>query len=170
MTTGILPKPRQSPPHLRGKAQVREIPRRLGPLSNLTLGPLIDWLRHRRRVHRWSPDLASGRRGEDLAHRFLRKQGFTIVARNYRLASGLAEADVIGWQGGELVFVEVKTRRSTEFGPPDRAVGEEKRIHIRRVAREYARKTNTPMDRVRFDLVNVILSDPPELEWLRGAF
>ena len=134
------------------------------------LGTLFDWLRHRKRLHVWSPDLASGRRGEDLAHRYLQRQGFTIVARNYRLSSGSAETDVIGWQGGELVFVEVKTRRSAEFGPPDRAVGEEKRQHIRRAAREYARKTNTPMDRVRFDLVNVILSDRPEIEWLRGAF
>ena len=134
------------------------------------LGRFFDWLRHRKRLTRWKPDLASGRRGEDLAHRYLKRQGFTIVARNYRLSSGSAEADVIGWQGGELVFVEVKTRRSAEFGPPDRAVGEEKRAHIRRAAREYARKTNTPMDRVRFDLVNVILTDPPELEWLRGAF
>ncbi len=133
-------------------------------------GTLFDWLRHRKRLHVWSPDLASGRRGEDLAHRYLQRHGFTIVARNYRLSSGSAETDVIGWQGGELVFVEVKTRRSAEFGPPDRAVGEEKRRHIRRAAREYARKTNTPMDRVRFDLVNVILSDRPEIEWLRGAF
>jgi putative endonuclease len=133
-------------------------------------GRFFDWLRHRSRLRRGSPDKARGRRGEDLAHRYLQRQGFTIVARNYRLASGSAEADVIGWQGGELVFVEVKTRRSAEFGPPDRAVGEEKRRHIRRAAREYARKTNTPMDRVRFDLVNVILTDPPELEWLRGAF
>jgi putative endonuclease len=139
-------------------------------LGSSLLGRLFDWLRHRRRVRRWTPDLASGRRGEDLAHRFLRRQGFTIVARNYRLSSGSAEADLIGWQGGELVFVEVKTRRSAEFGPPDRAVGEEKRTHVRRAAREYARKTNTPMDRVRFDLVNVILSEPPKLEWLRGAF
>lgn len=92
------------------------------------------------------------------------------MARNYRLSSGSAETDVIGWQGGELVFVEVKTRSTAAFGPPDRAVGEEKRSHMRRAAREYARKTNTPMDRVRFDLVNVILGDRPEIEWLRGAF
>src|SRR5262249_34880488 len=110
------------------------------------LGRFFDWLRHGKRSRVWSPDLASGRRGEDLAHRFLKRQGFRIAARNYGLSSGAAEADVMGWQGGELVFVEVKTGRSAEFGPPDRAVGEEKRSHMLRAAREYARKTNTPMD------------------------
>lgn len=134
------------------------------------IGSFFDWLRHRARSRRWSPDLALGRRGEDLAHRYLRRKGFKIVARNYRLPSGSAEADLIAWDGGELVFVEVKTRRSGEYGPPDRAVGEEKRTHLLRVAREYARKTDTPWDRVRFDLVSVILADPPQLEWLRGAF
>ena len=99
----------------------------------------------------------------------LRRKGFKIVARNYRLGSGDAEADVIGWHGEELVFVEVKTRRSAEHGPPDRAVGEDKREHLRRVAREYARKSNTPLESVRFDLVSVILTNPPQLEWLPGA-
>jgi putative endonuclease len=134
------------------------------------IGVFFDWLRHRARSRRWSSDLALGRRGEDLAHRFLRRKGFTIVARNYRLASGDAEADLIAWEGEELVFVEVKTRQTAAFGPPDRAVGEEKRVHLQRVAREYARKTNTPWERVRFDVVSVILHDPPELHWLRGAF
>jgi putative endonuclease len=134
------------------------------------IGAVFDWLRHRARRRRWSADLAVGRRGEDLAHRLLRRKGWTIVARNYRLASGDAEADVIAWDGDELVFVEVKTRRSREYGPPDRAVGEEKRAHLRRIAREYARKSNTPWERVRFDLVSVILADPPELDWTPGAF
>jgi Holliday junction resolvase-like predicted endonuclease len=49
-------------------------------------------------------------------------------------------------------------------------VGEEKRQHLRRVAREYVRKTNTPWDQVRFDVVSVILANPPEVEWLPGAF
>ncbi len=130
----------------------------------------FDYLRHLARKRRWSADLATGRHGEDLAHRYLKSKGFTIVARNYRLSAGDAEADVIGWQGDELVFVEVKTRQSGEYGPPDRAVGEEKRQHLRRVAREYVRKTGTQWDQVRFDVVSVILADPPEVEWLPGAF
>jgi putative endonuclease len=124
----------------------------------------LDWLRHVRR------EPIAGRRGEDLAHRFLRRQGFTIVARNYRLSAGDAEADLIAWEGEALVFVEVKSRETSEYGPPERAIGEEKRAHLKRVAREYTRKTETPWERVRFDVVTVILSRPPRLELIRAAF
>jgi len=134
-----------------------------------TLGTLFDRLRHLRRRRIWSPDQAAGRRGEDLAHRFLRRQKFTIVARNYRLPSGDAEADLVAWEGGDLVFVEVKSRETAEFGPPERAVGEEKRRHLLRVAREYTRKTQTPWEQVRFDVVTVILSKPPQLTLYRQA-
>jgi putative endonuclease len=134
------------------------------------IGEFFDWLRDVRRRRAWSADLATGRRGEDLAHRFLRKRGFTIVARNYRLASGDAEADIIAIEGDDLVIVEVKARSSAEFGPPDRAIGEEKRAHLVRVARAYAKKTETPWEQVRFDMVTVILKSPPEIEHYRDAF
>ena len=130
----------------------------------------LDWLRHVRRKHVLSPDLALGRRGEDLAHRFLRRQGFTIVARNYRLAAGDAEADIIAWEGEDLVIVEVKTRESAEHGPPDRAVGPDKQRHLLRVAREYARGSDTPWERVRFDVVSVVMGRRPEITLFRRAF
>jgi putative endonuclease len=134
------------------------------------IGQALDWLRHARRARTWSADQALGRRGEDLAHRFLRRQGFTIVARNYRLASGDAEADLIAWDGETLAIVEVKTRESSAYGPPERAVGPEKQRRLIRVAREYARKTDTPWDRVRFDVVTVVLASAPQLVLLRSAF
>ncbi len=133
------------------------------------IGTIIDRLRDARRRKLWSADLAAGRRGEDIAHRFLRRQGFKIVARNYRLAAGDAEADLIAWDRETLVIVEVKSRASDEFGPPERAIGEEKRAHLLRVAREYTRKTDTPWERVRFDVVTVILSDPPRVTHFPGA-
>jgi putative endonuclease len=134
------------------------------------ISEFFDWLRDVRRRRVWSADLAMGRRGEDLAHRYLRKRGFTIVARNYRLAMGDAEADIIAREGEELVIVEVKSRATDEFGPPDRAVGEEKQSHLVRVARAYARKTDTPLEQIRFDVVGVILSSPPRIEHERDAF
>jgi putative endonuclease len=134
------------------------------------IGEFFDWVRDLRRRRVWTADLAAGRRGEDLAHRFLRKRGFTIVARNYRLASGDAEADIIAIEGDDLVIVEVKARTTAEFGPPDRAIGEEKRAHLVRVARAYAKKTETPWEQVRFDMVTVILKSPPEIEHHRDAF
>jgi putative endonuclease len=130
----------------------------------------LDSLRDARRRRTWDRDKASGRRGEDLAHRFLRKQGYTIVARNYRLSSGDAEADLIARHGEDLVIVEVKTRATDEFGPPEQAVNPEKRRHLMRVAREYARKTNTPWEHMRFDIVSIVLREPPQITLLRAAF
>jgi putative endonuclease len=131
---------------------------------------ILDQLRHARRSRIWDRDKASGRRGEDLAHRFLRKQGYTIVARNYRLSSGDAEADLIAREGEDLVIVEVKTRATDEYGPPEQAVNPEKRRHLMRVAREYARKTDTAWEQVRFDIVSIVLREPPEITLLKAAF
>src|SRR5579863_773765 len=127
----------------------------------------FDWLRHLARRRKWTPSQALGRRGEDLAHRFLRRRGYIIVARNYRLSSGDGEADLIAWDGDTLVFVEVKSRGRADFGPPERAIGEEKRRHLLRIAREYTRKTETPWDRIRFDVVSVVLSKHPAIELYR---
>ncbi len=134
------------------------------------LGVFFDWLRHLGRRRRWTPTLALGRRGEDLAHRFLRRQGYTIVARNYRLPTGDGEADLIAWEGDTLVIVEVKARQSDEYGPPDRAVGDDKRAHLRRLARAYARKTDTPWERVRCDVVTVVFEGGSQLQLVRNAF
>lgn len=129
----------------------------------------FDWLRHLARRRKWTAAQALGRRGEDLAHRFLRAKGFIVVARNYRLSSGDAEADLIARDGLTLVFVEVKSRKTDDFGPPDRAIGEEKRAHLLRIAREYTRKTETPWDRIRFDVVTVVFTKPPKIELIRNA-
>jgi putative endonuclease len=134
------------------------------------IGTILDRMRDARRRRVWDRDLAAGRRGEDLAHRFLRREGFVIVARNYRLSSGEAEADLIAHEGEDLVIVEVKTRETAEYGPPERAVNPEKQRHLIRVAREYARKTNTPWERVRFDVVSIVMRDKLEITLLRGAF
>jgi len=134
------------------------------------MGVFSDWLRHLARRRRWTPTQALGRRGEDLAHRFLRRQGYIIVARNYRLAAGDGEADLIAWDGDTLVIVEVKARRSDEYGPPDRAVGDDKRVRLRRLARAYARKTDTPWERVRCDVVTVVFAGGPQLQLVRNAF
>ncbi len=92
------------------------------------------------------------------------------MARNYRLAAGDAEADIIAREGEDLVIVEVKSRTSLEFGAPDRAIGDMKQSALLRVARAYAKKAEIPMERVRVDVVTVILSDPPVIEHFRSAF
>jgi len=94
---------------------------------------LVDLIRHKGRQLWWQPAHAMGRRGEDLAHRYLRQCGFAIVARNYRGRNGGVEVDLIGWDGPSLVFVEVKSRADDEFGQPDAAVDEEKQARLIRV-------------------------------------
>lgn len=126
------------------------------------IGRVFDALRHAKLRD-------PGRRGEDLAHRFLRRSGYVIVARNYRLASGDAEADLIAWDGPMLAIVEVKSRESEEFGAPDRAIDEKKRRNLLKVAREYSKKRGVEWDAVRIDLVTVVLSDPPKVTLARGA-
>jgi putative endonuclease len=111
-----------------------------------------------------------GRIGEDLAHRYLRRHGCTVVARNYRPPYGGVELDLVAWHGDTLAFVEVKTRAVEDFGTPDRAVDREKQTHVERAARDYARRAGVEWDKTRFDIVGVILEKPPRIEWIRNAW
>jgi len=129
----------------------------------------LDSLRHRKRSKLWNAALAAGRHGEDLAHRYLQRQGYTVVARNYRLGSGEGEADIVAWEQDTLAIVEVKSRETGEYGPPERAIGPEKRTHMLRVAREFAARTGTPWERVRLDVVAIVLSRPPQIVLYRGV-
>ena len=131
---------------------------------------LADAARDRGRRRFWTADQATGRRAEDLAHRFLRRRGMVIVARNYRPPSGAGEIDLIGWDGDRLAFVEVKSRASGDFGERERAVDDEKRRILERSARDYARRAGVDWERVRFDIVSVVFSDPVRLEFFADAF
>ena len=133
------------------------------------IGAVLDKLRDLRRKRILSADLAKGRRGEDLAHRYLRRRGYTVVARNYRLAAGDAEADLIARQGEAVVIVEVKTRETAEFGPPDRAIGPDKQRHLLRIAREYSHKTGVPLENFRVDVVAIVLTKPLHIELHRNV-
>jgi putative endonuclease len=129
-----------------------------------------DVLRHHGRRKHLTPDHALGRRGEDIAHRFLQRAGLIVVARNFRMASGAGEIDLVGWERDTLVFIEVKARQTDEYGAPDRAIGPEKRSSLLRAAREYARHAEVPWEKVRFDVVNVVFSTPPSITHFRDVF
>jgi putative endonuclease len=78
-----------------------------------------------------------GAHGEDLAHRWLRRHGFTVAARNYRPPQGGGEIDIVAWEGDFLVFVEVKTRGPAAGSAPERAIDDDKIWALRRAARDY---------------------------------
>jgi putative endonuclease len=130
----------------------------LNPLAPLYR--LADNLRYRK--HR-----NTGRRGEDLAHRYLRTHGFVVVARNWRPPQGGGEIDIIAREGDWLVFVEVKTRISGASSAPERAINPDKIHALRRAARDYVRRANADEARVRFDAVSI--SDG-RIDHLREAF
>lgn len=131
---------------------------------------ILDRIRDLLHRKRWSPERALGARGEDVAMRFLQKNGYVIVARNYRPRSGKGEVDLIGWEAGVLAFIEVKTRQSDETGAPERAVHPEKQQHVIRAAQSYTRRAKVNWDVVRFDVVTVLAGTQPQVELYRNAF
>jgi len=108
--------------------------------------------------------------GEDLAFDLLRGEGYRVVARNYRPRTGRGEIDLLGWDGEMLACVEVKTLRSIDFGRPESAVDTKKRGHLIRTAYEYARRANIEPQRLRFDIVSVVLEKEPQIELYKDAF
>jgi putative endonuclease len=101
-----------------------------------------------------APHLLSGRRGERIACRFLMKQGFDILARRFRARRG--EVDLVALEGDTLVFVEVKTRASREFGDPWEFVGWEKQQSLRMAGEEFIAHHDLGQYAYRFDVVSVI--------------
>jgi putative endonuclease len=113
----------------------------------------------------------TARRGEDAAAAYLERIGMTIEARNWRCAAG--EIDIVARDGDELVFVEVKTRRSERTGTADEAVTPAKQRRVARVAEAYRRAESVdPEAPVRFDAVaiRVLAPDRALLRHHRAAF
>ncbi len=101
-------------------------------------------------MSRYNKDL--GDFGEEMASKFLVENGYEILERNFTVKGG--EIDIICMDRGDLVFVEVKTRRSDKFGMPSEAIDRRKAEHIRFAAERYFQ--NNPMDcNIRFDAIEV---------------
>src|SRR5262245_3525731 len=99
----------------------------------------------------WFRLLPFWRRAEIRAARYLRSQGYRIVATNFRVNEG--EIDLVAWDGDILVFVEVKSRTSTDA--PEAAVGFRKRARIIRAAHAYIARYHLQRAAYRFDIVAV---------------
>ena len=115
--------------------------------------------------------LVLGRAGENLAVRHLQKNGHKILFRNFRAPHG-GEVDIVcrDKRQNELVFVEVKTRTSEDFGRPLDAVDRKKRRLILRGAMTWLRMLDMPDIVFRFDVVEVIISSPTEVRHIENAF
>ena len=131
---------------------------------------MSDAARQYRQNHILTPTAALGHRGEDLAHRFLQQSGFTVICRNYRTGSGDAEIDIVARDKGVLVFVEVKSRVSAEFGAPDRAIDPQKQKNILRAARSYVTRAGANWNEVRFDTISIVFTAPPSIVHHQDVF
>ena len=110
-----------------------------------------------------------GKKGESIAVRYLKKQGYKIVDQNYRSKAG--EIDIIARDKKTLVFVEVKTRRSRSFGSPKWAVTPKKQKAISMAALYYLKMTNQTGANARFDVVSILAQgEVPQIELVRNAF
>jgi putative endonuclease len=142
-----------------------------GKLTRLTLRALDSFSRILPRKQSGPQHLHIGRRGEEEAYFHLRRQGYVMVARNYRSPHGRGELDLVGWDGDVLCFIEVKTRTARDFQPAHAAVDQEKQRDVAQVAKEFLRKIegNPPF---RFDIVSVYLEPdrPVEVELFKDAF
>jgi len=103
-----------------------------------------------------------GDKGEALAAAFLEDKGYVILERNYRFERN--EVDLVCFQpakryedGGELVFVEVKTRTGLGFGRPEDAITEAKKASLIKVAKAYLYERRLDGSPCRFDVISILL-------------
>lgn len=102
--------------------------------------------------------LIIGLDGEDAAYFYLRRKGYTVVARRWSSGNLRGDIDLIAWQDALLCIVEVKTRTAHDLAPAEAAVDSHKRHMLRRLARQYVRQLpQETAPQVRFDLVSVYL-------------
>ena len=113
--------------------------------------------------------LSLGKMGEDLAVTHLRAMKYQILERNYRCSLG--EMDIVAREKGSLVFVEVKTRATKDFGGPAAAVHERKQRQLSRIALLYLNQKKIRDVPARFDVVAVDLSaSKARIEVIQNAF
>ena len=125
-----------------------------------------------------SPGIELGKLGEAYAAAYLEQIGYRLVAANFILPVGRnlrgavvnAEIDLVAYDRNTLCFVEVKTRVSEWFAPPQVNVDLRKRRQIARAARVYRQMLGIEDDPYRYDVVTVVVNDDatPQLELLRN--
>jgi len=147
-----------------------------GRLTQTTLRAL-DWLT----AKLLPPDetaehLKTGRRGEEEAYFYLRRRGYTIIARNYFSPNHRGELDLVGWVRDQdkdvLCFIEVKTRTTRAIQPAEAAVDSDKEDDLRRVAYDFLRHMPDSCQS-RFDVLAVYYDrgfGQPSFELFQNAF
>ena len=123
-----------------------------------------------------SSPLELGKLGEAYAAAYLEQLGYRLVAANFTLPVGrnlrgavvTSEIDLVAYDGDTLCFVEVKTRASDWFAPPQVNVDLRKRRQIARAARAYRHMLGIEDQPYRYDVLTVVLDEAPQIELLRN--
>jgi putative endonuclease len=114
----------------------------------------------------------TGRRGEEDAYFYLRRRGYTIIARNYRSPHHRGELDLVGWDRDVLCFIEVKTRTTRDLKPAEAAVDRAKQRELSLVARDFLGQMPRSCQ-WRFDVLAVYYErgrSRPSFELFQNAF
>jgi putative endonuclease len=110
-----------------------------------------------------------GKQGEALAEEYLKRKGFAILEKNYRY--GHKEIDLIGKDGNTIVFIEVKTGRSTKFGTPEWWVSIRKQKNLIEAASDFIQKRNITDCDFRFDVLAITYKEREvNIEHIKNAF
>ncbi len=116
-----------------------------------------------------SDNKKTGKIGEDIAIDFLKKKGYKIIERNYKCVFG--EVDIVARDRGDIVFIEVKSRRSEYFGDPTDAVDFNKQKKISKIALNYLNEKRLDNHDARFDVIAIKLSpNGNTVELIENAF
>jgi len=116
--------------------------------------------------------IRTGRWGEKLAASALKKEGYKIIGKRFRIGKK-DEIDIVARNDDTLVFIEVKTRRNEDFGRPISAVDRDKRKNLSRAAIRYIEKRRRRPDYFRFDVIEVVGQkgdENPEIRHIENAF
>ena len=113
--------------------------------------------------------LRLGQQGESVAVKHLKRRGYKILERNYR--NWLGEIDIVAKHRDQIVFVEVKARRSLHYGKPKSAITSKKKEKISKVALLYLKHKGQLQTAARFDVVAIDYSGAqPSVEHIQNAF
>ena len=109
-----------------------------------------------------------GKKGETIAKDYLLEKSYSIVEKNWRYLK--AEIDLIAQKDDVIVFVEVKTRSSANYGDPESFVSDKQQKMIINAAHQYIIKNDIESE-ARFDIISIVISNKKEdIKHIEGAF
>ncbi len=111
-----------------------------------------------------------GRKGERVAYGFLRKKGYRILAANF--SCPLGEIDLIAEDSpGEIVFIEVKTRKDFSYGMPEESITKKKKKQLIKTALFYLKRYGLTENPCRFDIVAIsFIGERLDIKLIKDAF